>query len=136
MPGYLLDTNIIIHLLKFHDSPVLNHLAQISPGRTFVCSVVKAELGYGAAKSNQPEKSRSVQAAFLKQFVSYSFDDEAAKQYAEIRADLERQGKPIGGNDLMIASIARAHQLTLVTANTREFERVRNLRLENWLTSE
>lgn len=133
MSGFLLDTNIIIHFLRHSDSPVRTKMASHSFQDIHVCSVVKAELFYGAAKSNQPQKSRSLQDAFLAPFSSHSFDDDAAEHYARIRAELESKGTPIGGNDLMIASIALARKLVLVTANVREFSRVSDLTLENWL---
>jgi tRNA(fMet)-specific endonuclease VapC len=133
MSRFLLDTNIVIHLLKHTDSPVASKLAQYNPDDVCVCSIVRAELFYGAAKSNQPEKSRAIQTAFLELFVSHPFDHDAADHYASIRASLERRGTPIGGNDLMIASIALARNLVLVTANVREFSRIESLAVENWI---
>jgi tRNA(fMet)-specific endonuclease VapC len=97
-----------------------------------VCSVVKAELFYGAMRSNNPEQSLARQQQFLNLFVSLPFDDAAALIYGHIRADLAVSGTPIGPNDLQIASIARANSLILVTHNTGEFSRVDGLQIEDW----
>lgn len=105
---------------------------QTQPEQLFVCSVVKAELFYGAAKSQHPERTRQSQHLFLQPFRSLDFDDRSAEHYATIRAELERQGTPIGPNDLMIAAIALANELTLVTANQSEFSRVPGLIQECW----
>jgi len=85
-------------------------------------------------KSNRPKKTLAKQQKFLSQFVSLPFDDRAAKVYGEIRAQLAAKGTPIGPNDLMIAAIAVANNVILVTHNTREFSRVDRLRIEDWET--
>ncbi len=100
----------------------------------FVCAVVRAELLFGAAKSQNPALTEAKQHAFLDRFVSLPFDDRAAAVYATVRADLERRGEMIGANDLMIASIAIANDLTVVTHNVSEFGRVAGVRLEDWQT--
>ena len=97
-----------------------------------VCAIVKAEMFYGAAKSEFPVKSLRKQEKFLAQFESLPFDDKAAATYATIRADLEAHGTPIGPNDMMIAAIAIANNLTLVTHNTGEFSRVAGLQVVDW----
>jgi tRNA(fMet)-specific endonuclease VapC len=97
-----------------------------------VCSVVKAELFYGAMRSNNPDRSIAQQQDFLNRFISLPFDDQSAVIYGQIRAQLAVSGTPIGPNDLLIASIALANNLILVTHNTREFSRVEGLRLEDW----
>jgi tRNA(fMet)-specific endonuclease VapC len=97
-----------------------------------VCSVVKAELCYGAMKSANPERNFALQQAFLNQFVSLPFDDLAATTFGTVRAQLEIRGTPIGAYDLQIAAITLANNLTLVTHNTREFERVHGLQIEDW----
>jgi tRNA(fMet)-specific endonuclease VapC len=83
-------------------------------------------------RSRNPAETLARQKVFLDQFISLPFDDRAAEFYASIRATLETRGTPIGPNDLLIAAIARAHNLTLVTANIREFDRIEGLRIENW----
>lgn len=97
-----------------------------------VCSIVKMELFYGAMRSNDPDASWRKQQKFLKAFVSLPFDDIAALIAGRVRAQLVNLGTPIGANDLLIASIALAHNLTLVTHNTREFCRVEQLHIEDW----
>ncbi|AUB41900.1 mvpA, tRNA [Nostoc flagelliforme CCNUN1] len=97
-----------------------------------VCSVVKAELFYGAMRSNNPTRTLARQQEFLKLFVSLPFDDSTALVYGRIRAELLASGTPIGPNDFQIAAIALTHNLTLVTHNTREFSRVSGLAIEDW----
>jgi len=129
---YLLDTNTCIRHLNQRSPQIIQKLASLDPIDIVVCSVVKAELFYGAARSQHPDKSRAKQERFLNQFISLPFDDDAASIYGSIRADLASKGTPIGPNDLMIAAIALANNLVLVTHNTREFSRVSNLNLEDW----
>jgi tRNA(fMet)-specific endonuclease VapC len=107
-------------------------MQSFSPNDIAVCSVVKAELFYGAMKSSSPTQSLRKQQVFLNQFVSLPFDDESTLTYARIRAQLESSGTPIGSYDLMIAAIALANHLILVTHNTREFGRVAGLAIEDW----
>jgi tRNA(fMet)-specific endonuclease VapC len=83
-------------------------------------------------RSNNPVKSLQIQQEFLQQFISIPFDDTAAMVYGTIRANLAKAGTPIGPNDLQIAAIALANELTLVTHNTREFSRIQSLKLEDW----
>jgi len=104
----------------------------VLPVEIAVCSIVKAELFYGAMKSSNPAKVLAEQRRFLDQFVSLTFDDQAAESYGTMRAYLARQGKPIGPNDLLIAAIALARGVILVTHNTGEFSRVPNLIIEDW----
>jgi tRNA(fMet)-specific endonuclease VapC len=94
--------------------------------------VVKAELFYGAMKSRDPVTTHAKQQRFLRRFVSLPFDDRAAEAYGRIRTALERLGQLIGPNDLLIAAIAVAHDVILVTHNTHEFQRVDELRIEDW----
>ncbi len=131
---YLLDTNICIYYLNRRSEPIIHKLNSILPQDVAVCSVVKAELFYGAMKSSHPEKTLSEQREFLRTYRSLPFDDDVANQYGRIRAYLDKQGTPIGPNDLLIAAVALAHDLTLVTHNTDEFNRVPGLRFEDWET--
>lgn len=129
---YLLDTNTCIRYLNQRSENVIRRMSVESPDDIVVCSVTRAELIFGAMKSNNPEKTRERQRQFLEQLVSISFDDNAAEHYGRIRAHLEFAGTPIGPNDLLIAAIALTHDLILVTHNTREFRRVTGLRIEDW----
>jgi tRNA(fMet)-specific endonuclease VapC len=107
-------------------------LAEKQPQDIVLCSIVKAELLYGARKSQRVEENLQELRAFFAPFESLHFDDKAADFYGMNRAILSKGGTPIGMNDLLIASIALAHDLVVVTRNTREFMRVPSLRLENW----
>lgn len=129
---YLLDTNACIVYLNRRESGVRQRLETLSPDDVTVCSIVKAELFYGAMRSNNPERTLAMQQAFLNRFVSLPFDDQAALIYSRIRAQLATLGIPIGPYDLQIAAIALVNNLILVTHNTREFSRVDGLRLEDW----
>ena len=129
---YLLDTNVCIVYLNQPNSLVRKYLETFLPSDISVCSVVKAELFYGAMRSKNPERTYRLQEAFLNRFVSLPFDDDAAKIFGDIRARLSNLGTPIGPYDVQIASIALANDLILVTHNTREFSRVEGLQLEDW----
>lgn len=129
---YLLDTNVCIQFLNKRSPALVEKLRQTDPDEILLCSMVKAELFYGACKSNNPLKMLKIQREFCDRFRSLYFDDTAADAYGEIRADLEKKGRVIGPNDLIIASIAIANNTTLVTHNTREFSRVSGLKIEDW----
>lgn len=103
-----------------------------SPGSIALCSVVKAELLFGARSSARAAENLDRVERFCRAFPSLPFDDDAAPPYAGVRAQLSREGRPIGANDLMIASIALAAGLVVVTRNEREFRRVPGLEVEAW----
>lgn len=128
---YLLDTNCCIRYLK-GDPRVILRLSSLPPSDIVVCSVVKAELMYGAMRSDNPTRTLRVQQAFLIQFESLPFDDQAGLIHGRIRAQLAALGTPIGPYDLQIAAIALANNLILVTHNTREFRRIEGLQIEDW----
>lgn len=130
--SYLLDTNVCIHLLNESQSQVIDSFRRHNPAEIVLCSVVKAELLYGARRSQRIEANLQLLKAFFAPLQSLPFNDECAEHYGQIRADLLNQGKPIGPNDTLIAAIARAHNATLVTHNTAEFSRVAGLRIEDW----
>ena len=98
-----------------------------------VCSIVWAELLHGAMKYGVPDRRRTIVRETLELYVSYPFDRPAAERYAAVRHELEAVGQVVGGNDLMIAAIALAHDCTVATANDAEFRRVPGLTVENWL---
>lgn len=129
---YLLDTNACIRYLNGQSESLRKQITTKSPQEIVLCSVVKAELFYGARKSNNPQRSLAKQQQFVNHFASLPFDDKSAEEYSQIRADLEKIGTPIGPNDLLIAAIAVANDITLVTHNTREFSRVKGLEIEDW----
>ncbi len=131
---YLLDTNACVAYLRRVDSPVRQRLAQHAAADIVVCSVVYAELRYGALRNANPARAQAQLASFLANFVSLPLDDPAAEIAAAVRADLATKGTPISPHNLLIAAIALASDLTLVTHNTREFGRVNGLRIEDWET--
>ncbi len=129
---YILDTNTCIRYLNGTSESIRRQVEKNHQENIAICSVVKAELFYGAMKSRYPERNLQQQKQFLNCFVSYPFDDEAAQIYGNIRSKLEKAGTPIGPNDLMIASITLVQNAILVTHNVKEFDRVEGLLLEDW----
>jgi len=130
---YLLDTDTCIYIIKKQPVEVFNRLKKCSIGDVAVSSITVAELEYGAAKSSRPDQNRNALLAFLSPFEILPFDDQAAIHYGDIRSHLEKTGKIIGSMDMMIAAHARSIPLILVTNNSREFARVPDLRMENWV---
>jgi len=131
---WLLDTNAWIAYLERAPNPVKARVAEHAESDILLCDVVKAKLLYGAFKSTRVEQNLAKLDILFSLVKSLPFDSRAARQFGEIRAYLAKQGTPIGPYDLQIAAIARAHNLTLVTHNTREFSRVPDLELEDWET--
>jgi tRNA(fMet)-specific endonuclease VapC len=131
---YLLDSNAWIAYLRQNNPQLVQRVSQAQAADIALCSVVLAELLYGAhhSASNKQSANLALIARIQQRFVSVPFDDSAAAEYGRIRAHLATQGTLIGPNDLMIASIALARGLILVTHNTREFGRVPGLKLEDW----
>ena len=128
---YLLDTNFCIELLNHKESSAARKLASVSPQDVRLCSVVKAELYHGAYKSGR-ESNLKLITSFFSLFESLPFDDHSAETYGRLRTTLEKSGNLIGPNDLLIASIALANSVTLITHNTSEFSPVPNLALDDW----
>lgn len=129
---YFLDTDTCIFALRQADSPVQGHLQKHRPEDILVPAIVKAELLLGAAKSTTPRKAAAAVAQLLLPLTVVPFCGDAAVAYAKIRYDLECNGTPIGPNDLIIAATVITHAATLVTHNTREFKRIRALKLADW----
>lgn len=132
MLKYLLDTNIVIYVIKQRPLAVLAVFNQ-QHGRMAISSITLAELIHGAEKSSDVARNMSIVEDFVSRLSVLPYDDKAAWHYGDIRATLEKAGQPIGVNDLHIAAHARSLGLTLVTNNLREFERVQGLLLENWV---
>ena len=129
---WLLDTSVCIPLINRTDEHVVAPPLGQSPGSLRLCSVVKAELHFGAHNSARVAENLQRVETFCRAFESLPFDDAAAERYGLIRAQLRREGRPIGANDLMIASIALSGGLTLATRNMDEFARVPGLDVERW----
>jgi tRNA(fMet)-specific endonuclease VapC len=129
---FVLDTNTCIYALKL-EGRVVERLRDHSPDDLGVTIITVAELWFGAQKSARPAAARREMDGFLEPFEVLLFEREAAEAYARSRAALERMGRPIGERDLLIASIALARGLAVVTHNVSEFKRVPGLKTEDWL---
>jgi tRNA(fMet)-specific endonuclease VapC len=132
MTGYLLDTNVVSDLIRNPQGTVAERIRKV--GETKVCTsiIVASELRYGAEKKASQRLTTQLEVV-LGALQVLPFDSPADVTYGRVRAQLERVGKPIGGNDLLIAAHALTLGYTLVSDNTREFAQVRGLQRENWL---
>lgn len=130
---YLLGTNICIYLIKQKPADVLSRFEAEQVGDVAVSSITVAELQFGVQKSRFVRQDQQALDQFLIPLVIAPFDYQATMIYGKIRADLEREGTPIGALDTLIAAHALSLEVTLVTNNTKEFERVPALRLANWV---
>jgi tRNA(fMet)-specific endonuclease VapC len=131
---WLLDTNVWILYLAATPNPLQARIASQNPEDLYLCDIVKAELLYGAFKSQRVTANLAKLDTLFGVLPSLPFDGDAAYHFGEIRAHLTRQGPPIGPYDMQIAAIARSRQLIRVTHNQREFSRISGLRLEDWQT--
>lgn len=127
----MLDTSLCVRVLRDRPQELRQRFNAEAPGLC-ISSIVLYELLYGAAKSARPVDNRHAVAAFAERLEVLDFDIDAAAHAGEIRAELERLGRTIGGYDLLIAGHARSRGLIVVTGNLREFERVEGLRCEDW----
>ena len=131
---YMLDTNICIYVIKHKPENVIRRFLEHDPYDICVSSITYAEMMHGVEKSASKERNRIAYMAFMSAITILNFSAKAAEEYGRIRAELERLGTPIGLMDMLIAGHAKSEDLILVTNNTREFERVKGLKLENWAT--
>jgi len=131
MLRFLLDTNLCIRVLR-ERSPVLRERFNREADGLAISSIVLTELLHGAAKSARPEANRREVENFAARLDVLAYDAAAADHAADIRAALERQGRSIGGYDVLIAGHARSRGLIVVTGNRGEFDRVEGLRCEDW----
>lgn len=134
MLRYLLDTNIVIYVLKRRPIEVLSTF-NTNAERMAISAITLAELMHGAEKSSRIEANLSAVEDFCSRLEVLPYGAKAAQHYGSIRAALEKQGLPIGVNDLHIAAHARSEGLALVTNNLGEFARVPGLVMENWVKS-
>ena len=132
MTNYLLDTNIVSDLVRNPQGPIAAHLCKVGESRIATSIIVASELRCGADKKGSPRLTHQLESV-LGVLQVLPFESPADEFYGRIRAELEALGKPIGSNDLLIAAHALSLGHTLVTDNTREFSRVRSLKVENWL---
>lgn len=132
MTRYMLDTNIISDLIKNPQGKAAKRIARVGEDNICTSIIVASELRYGCAKSGSPRLLKAVE-DILSEIPVLPFDVPADAQYGGIRAELEAAGRLIGSNDLLIAAHAYTSGTTVVTANTSEFNRIRGLKVENWL---
>ena len=132
--NYYLDTNICIYFLKGLYPKITKKLETLHPNHIKIPSIVKAELLFGAKKSNLSKSNFEKVNRFLEPFEIIDFDSDSALFYSDIRFDLETKGKIIGPNDLIIASTVISKSGILVTNNVKEFKRVKGLQIENWIS--
>ena len=130
---YLLDTNICIYIINKRPASVLDVIRSKHPEEISISSITAAELNYGAERSQNPHQNRIAVLEFLMPFSLLDFDQRSASYYGKIRKTLEWKGTPIGPMDLLLASQAKAYNLIFITNNIKEFTRINDLCLENWL---
>lgn len=130
---YLLDTNICIYVTKRQPAAVRERFARHALHELTMSTITVGELRFGAEKSQARERALATIAQLVQRIQPCPLPLAAAEHYGDIRATLQRQGLPIGNNDLWLAAHARAEGWVLVTHNTREFARVPGLRVENWV---
>ncbi len=129
---YMLDTNIVIYVIKRRPLEIMD-IFNANAGIMVMSSITLAELLHGVEKSASAARNRLVVENFVSRLTVLGYGDKAAMHYGDIRADLERKGTPIGVNDIHIAAHARSEGLIIVTNNTREFQRINGIMVENWL---
>ncbi|EMF83403.1 PIN domain protein [Leptospira weilii serovar Topaz str. LT2116] len=133
MTQYLLDTNICIYIINQKPESVYKKFKKIKLENIFISSITEFELKYGVQKSLHFERNLKVLEEFLSYLNILPFVSEDTNKAAKVRVELERVGKPIGPFDLLIASQALSNKLTLVTNNEKEFTRIKDIKIENWL---
>src|SRR3990167_7028325 len=131
---YLLDTNICIYIAKQKPLSVLKKFEQIEVGDVGMSIVTYGELLYGAQKSHHPKKTLLILDELVSLIPPLPMSIQVAKYYGDVLSKLEKQGKPIGNNDLWIAAHALTLELVLITNDMKEFARVPHLKIENWIT--
>ena len=130
---YLLDSNICIYVINEHPKHVLDKFKKMRNENITISSIVLSELAFGVYNSHHVEKNLLALEKFSTPIKVLPYDENAAYYYGEIRAYLKKNGNPIGQLDAMIAAHALSINATLVTNNTKEFSRVKNLKCENWI---
>jgi tRNA(fMet)-specific endonuclease VapC len=133
MSRYMLDTNICIYVMRDRPLEVRERFTRFTD-QLCISTVTLGELLYGAEKSARPAENRALADRFAAHFEVLPFSANTAAHYGEIRAELVRTGRPAGIHDMLIGAHARSEGLTIVTNNTREFERMPGLRVENWVS--
>jgi tRNA(fMet)-specific endonuclease VapC len=129
---YLLDTNICIYLIKKQYPEILSKLLRVGFDRIGISTITLAELEYGVANSNRTFEVQTALLEFILPFEIFDFNYSAASFYGKIRKELKDKGQPISDMDMLIASVAMANELIMVTNNEKEFKRISGLKTENW----
>ena len=131
---FMLDTNICIYIIKKKPTRVLDRFKKVEISEITISSITLSELLYGVSKSSKPEQNLMALTQFVAPLEILPYSDEAAKYYGDLRAHMEKQGNPIGSLVMLIAAHALSISGTLVTNNEKEFNRVPNLKIENWVS--
>jgi tRNA(fMet)-specific endonuclease VapC len=130
---YMLDTNICIYIIKQKPATVIERFRQTDVSEISISSITLSELFFGVFKSSKPEQNFMALTQFVAPLEILSFGGEAAQYYGGLRAHLEKRGTPVGSLDMLIAAHALSLSSTLITNNEKEFYRVSNLKIENWV---
>lgn len=129
---FMLDTNICIYLIKKKSPSIVKHIKKHSAGDIGISSITLAELYYGVEKSQYVQKNREALSEFILPLEIADFDEKASQTYGIVRSILEKKGRLIGSMDMLIGAHALSLGATLVTANTKEFAQIKNLRIADW----
>jgi tRNA(fMet)-specific endonuclease VapC len=130
---FMLDTNICIYIIKRKPLNVIERFKQTKISQIGVSTITLSELSYGVSKSSKPEQNQMALAQFLAPLEILPYGDDAAQYYGDLRTHLEKQGTPVGSLDMLIAAHALSIACTLITNNVKEFVRIPNLKIENWV---
>jgi tRNA(fMet)-specific endonuclease VapC len=130
---FMLDTNTCIYIIKRTPPDVIRRFKRTAISKIGISSITLSELLYGVSKSSRPEQNLMALTQFLAPLEILSYGDEAAQCYGSLRAHLEKQGTPLGSLDMLIAAHALSTNCTLITNNKREFSRIPNLKIDNWV---
>jgi tRNA(fMet)-specific endonuclease VapC len=130
---YMLDTSTCIYIIKRKPAQVIDRFRKLQVAQVGISTITLSELEYGVIKSSRPEQNHLALVQFLAPMEILSYGDEAAQHYGRLRVYLEKQGTPIGALDMLIAAHALSKDCVLITNNVKEFERVPNLKINNWI---
>ena len=131
---FMLDTNTCIYIIKRKPPGTIERLKRTKISKICISSITLSELLYGVSKSAKPEQNQVALAQFIAPLEILPYGDEAAQYYGCLRAHLEKQGTPIGSLDMLIAAHALSIGCTLITNNEKEFSRIPNLKIDNWVS--
>ena len=130
---FMLDTNTCVYIIKRKPAKVIERFKQTKISHIGISSITLSELLYGVSKSSKPEQNQVALTQFLAPLEILPYSDEAAQYYGDLRAHLEKHGTPIGSLDMLIAAHALSIDCTLITNNEKEFIRIPDLKIDNWV---